>query len=175
MNFNSVSSVAYHLHIQTLFMMLGETMCFGGYYFLKYVINRKNPDAVDGNAKPINPLMLYPVSLFSSLKWYLGHSRLPWWILLELLLDILVWDSWRMLGSSRCWECLQSSSVLFSPFQSWRKDWDGSNGPESWLSALDLSLKVFQQSWISLILQMTWLVLKLNEKVFSSSTCYFRA
>ena len=44
-------------------MMLGETMCFGGYYFLKYVINRKNPDAVDGDAKPINPLMLYPVSV----------------------------------------------------------------------------------------------------------------
>ena len=42
-------------------MMLGETLCFGGYFIMKYIINRKDPEAFDGNAKPVNPLLMLPV------------------------------------------------------------------------------------------------------------------
>ena len=47
--------------LQTLFMMLGETLCFGGYFIMKYIIHRKDPEAFDGNAKPVNPLLMLPV------------------------------------------------------------------------------------------------------------------
>ena len=42
-------------------MMLGETLCFGGYFIMKYIIHRKDPEAFDGNAKPVNPLLMLPV------------------------------------------------------------------------------------------------------------------
>ena len=28
---------------------------------MKYIINRKDPEAFDGNAKPVNPLLMLPV------------------------------------------------------------------------------------------------------------------
>jgi len=65
-----------HYYVQTLFMMLGETMCFGAYYFMKYVVNKKNPDALDGNAKPMNPLLLFPASLLDIVGTSLGYVGL---------------------------------------------------------------------------------------------------
>ena len=44
-------------------MMLGETMCFGAYFILKYGVNRSNPEAFDGYAKPCNPLIMLSVSI----------------------------------------------------------------------------------------------------------------
>ena len=44
-------------------MMLGETMCFGAYFILKYGVNRADPDAFDGYAKPCNPMIMLPVSI----------------------------------------------------------------------------------------------------------------
>ena len=43
-------------------MMLGETLCFGAYFVLKYGVNKNDPDAFDGYAKPCNPLIMFPVS-----------------------------------------------------------------------------------------------------------------
>ena len=36
-------------------------MCMAAYIFLKYVIYRKDPKKVDGDALPMNPLVLWPV------------------------------------------------------------------------------------------------------------------
>ena len=56
--------------------MLGETMCFGAYFFMKYVINRENPAAIDGNAKPMNPLILLPAALMDITATSLGYIGL---------------------------------------------------------------------------------------------------
>lgn len=65
-----------HYYVQTLFMMLGETMCFGAYYFLKYVVNRKDPGAFDGGAKPMDSLLLFPASLLDIAGTSLGYVGL---------------------------------------------------------------------------------------------------
>ena len=44
-------------------MMLGETLCFAAYFILKYGVNKNDPDAFDGYAKPCNPLIMFPVSI----------------------------------------------------------------------------------------------------------------
>ena len=41
-------------------MMLGETMCMVAYLLLKYY-HRDHPEIVDGAAKPMNPLVMWPV------------------------------------------------------------------------------------------------------------------
>ena len=57
-------------------MMLGETMCFGAYFFMKYVINKKNPSAIDGDAKDMNPLILFPAALMDIVATSLGYIGL---------------------------------------------------------------------------------------------------
>ena len=42
--------------------MLGETLCFAAYFILKYGVNKNDPEAFDGYAKPCNPLIMFPVS-----------------------------------------------------------------------------------------------------------------
>ena len=48
---------------QTLFMMLGECMCMGVYLILKFIY-RDDPSKIDGDALPMNPMILWGVSLF---------------------------------------------------------------------------------------------------------------
>lgn len=47
---------------QTLFMMLGESACMVAYLVLKW-IHREHPEKVDGEARPMNPLIMWPVGL----------------------------------------------------------------------------------------------------------------
>ena len=49
-------------YLQTLFMMLGESMCMVVYVINKYIVHRADPAAVDGDALDMNPLVLWPVS-----------------------------------------------------------------------------------------------------------------
>ena len=51
-------------------------MCFGAYFFMKYVINRKNPSAIDGDAKDMNPLILLPAALMDIVATSLGYIGL---------------------------------------------------------------------------------------------------
>ena len=49
---------------QTLFMMFGECLCMGAYLILKYVVYKDTPEVIDGpDAKPMNPLVLWPVAV----------------------------------------------------------------------------------------------------------------
>jgi len=75
---NSINVDAYfeHYYVQTLFMMLGETMCFGAYFILKYGVNRSNPEAFDGYAKPCNPLIMLPAALLDIVGTSLGYIGL---------------------------------------------------------------------------------------------------
>ena len=51
-------------------------MCFGAYFFMKYVINKKNPSAIDGDAKDMNPLILFPAALMDIVATSLGYIGL---------------------------------------------------------------------------------------------------
>ena len=42
-------------------MAFGNLFNLGGYFFLKYVIHRRNPDALDGQAPQVTPLIMLPV------------------------------------------------------------------------------------------------------------------
>jgi len=65
-----------HYYVQTLFMMLGECMCMAAYIFLKYVIYRKDPKKVDGDALPMNPLVLWPAAFLDIVATSLGYMGL---------------------------------------------------------------------------------------------------
>jgi len=75
---NSVGEEAYfeHYYVQTLFMMLGETLCFAAYFILKYGVNKNDPDAFDGYAKPCNPLIMFPAALLDIVGTSLGYIGL---------------------------------------------------------------------------------------------------
>ena len=47
--------------IQTMFMMLGESLCMVAYLVLKYIVYKDDPKKVDGDALEMNPLVLWPV------------------------------------------------------------------------------------------------------------------
>ena len=42
-------------------MAFGNMLNFGAYFFLKYVIHRSDPGALDGQASPVSPLIMLPV------------------------------------------------------------------------------------------------------------------
>ena len=42
-------------------MAFGNMLNFGAYFFLKYVIHRNDPDALDGQTSPVAPLIMLPV------------------------------------------------------------------------------------------------------------------
>ena len=45
-------------------MMFGECLCMGAYLILKYVVYKDTPEVIDGpDAKPMNPLVLWPVAV----------------------------------------------------------------------------------------------------------------
>ena len=49
-------------------MMLGECLCMVAYLILKYVVYKDNPEKIDGDALPMNPLVLWPVSSSNALS-----------------------------------------------------------------------------------------------------------
>jgi len=74
---NKDGKLAYfeHYYVQTLFMMLGETMCMVAYYCLKYY-HRDHPEIVDGAAKPMNPLVMWPAAFMDILATSLDYMGL---------------------------------------------------------------------------------------------------
>jgi len=66
-----------HPFVQTLFMMFGECMCMGAYLILKYVVYKDNPEVIDGpDAKPMNPLVLWPAAFLDIFATGLGYLGL---------------------------------------------------------------------------------------------------
>jgi len=66
-----------HPFVQTLFMMFGECMCMGAYLILKYVVYKDTPEVIDGpDAKPMNPLVLWPAAFLDIFATGLGYLGL---------------------------------------------------------------------------------------------------
>jgi len=75
---NSERDLVYfeHYYVQTLFMMLGESMCMVVYVVNKYIVHRKDPAAVDGDALDMNPLVLWPAAFLDLFATSLGYMGL---------------------------------------------------------------------------------------------------
>jgi len=75
---NSERDLVYfeHYYVQTLFMMLGESMCMVVYVVNKYIVHRKDPAAVDGDALEMNPLVLWPAAFLDLFATSLGYMGL---------------------------------------------------------------------------------------------------
>ena len=43
-------------------MMIGEVLCLGVYFFMKYVVHREDPEAYDNTSKSVSPLIMLPVT-----------------------------------------------------------------------------------------------------------------
>jgi len=65
-----------HYYVQTMFMMLGECMCMVAYLILKYIVYKDDPKKVDGDAKPMNPLVLWPAAGLDIVATSLGYMGL---------------------------------------------------------------------------------------------------
>jgi len=65
-----------HYYVQTLFMMLGESMCMLVYVINKYIIHRADPAAVDGDSLEMNPLVLWPAAFMDVVATSLGYMGL---------------------------------------------------------------------------------------------------
>jgi len=65
-----------HYYVQTLFMMLGESMCMLVYVINKYVRHRADPSAADGDALEMNSLILWPAAALDLLATSLGYMGL---------------------------------------------------------------------------------------------------
>jgi len=64
-----------HYYVQTLFMMLGESACMVAYLVLKW-IHREHPEKVDGEARPMNPLIMWPAAFMDIVATSLGYMGL---------------------------------------------------------------------------------------------------
>jgi len=75
---NSVGEYAYfeHYYVQTLFMMLGESMCMVVYWIFRYGVYRNEPKKIDGDMIPMNPLVLWPASFLDITATSLGYMGL---------------------------------------------------------------------------------------------------
>jgi len=74
---NGESEYFEHPFVQTLFMMLGECLCMGVYLILKYVVYKDTPEVIDGpDAKPMNPLVLWPAAFLDIIATGLGYLGL---------------------------------------------------------------------------------------------------
>ena len=69
-------------------MLLGESLCLPAYLVLKWVV-REHPERLEGEAKPVNPLVLWPVGLLVSTPSLTDLSRQPSWTSWEL-----PWTTW---------------------------------------------------------------------------------
>jgi len=65
-----------HYYVQTMFMMLGECLCMVAYLVLKYIVYRGDPKKVDGDALPMNPLVLWPAAALDIVGTSLGYMGL---------------------------------------------------------------------------------------------------
>jgi len=65
-----------HYYVQTLFMMLGESMCMLVYVINKYVRHRADPSVADGDALEMNALILWPAAFLDLLATSLGYMGL---------------------------------------------------------------------------------------------------
>jgi len=65
-----------HYFIQTLFMMLGESMCMIVYGILRYVVYKEDPKKIDGDMLPMSPLVLWPAAALDILATTLGYMGL---------------------------------------------------------------------------------------------------
>jgi len=65
-----------HYIVQTLFMMLGECLCMVAYLILKYVVHKNDHKKVDGDALPMNPLVLWPAAFLDIVATSLGYMGL---------------------------------------------------------------------------------------------------
>merc|ERR1711970_309720 len=66
-----------HPFVQTLFMMLGECLCMVAYLIVKYVVYKDTPEVIDGpDAKPMNPLVLWPAAFLDIFATGLGYLGL---------------------------------------------------------------------------------------------------
>ena len=43
-------------------MMIGELLCLGAYFFMKYVVHREDPGGYDNSSKAVSPLIMLPVT-----------------------------------------------------------------------------------------------------------------
>ena len=43
-------------------MMLGELLCLGAYFFMKYIVHRQDPEGYDIASTPVSPLIMLPVT-----------------------------------------------------------------------------------------------------------------
>ena len=43
-------------------MMIGEMLCLGAYFFMKYVVHREDPGGYDSTSKLVSPLIMLPVT-----------------------------------------------------------------------------------------------------------------
>merc|ERR1719264_834376 len=43
--------------------MIGEMLCLGAYFFMKYVVHREDPGGYDSTSKLVSPLIMLPASL----------------------------------------------------------------------------------------------------------------
>ena len=60
--------------MQAMFMMAGETFCMAAYLIHKCITSRKSKgEAGDGGELPMNPLILFPVSIW--MGWILGKIK----------------------------------------------------------------------------------------------------
>jgi len=76
---NKIGELKYfeHYYVQTLFMMLGETMCMLAYMLLKWY-HKDHPEKVDGEAKSMNPLVMWPAACMDLVATSLGYMGLAW-------------------------------------------------------------------------------------------------
>lgn len=65
-----------HYYVQTLFMMLGESMCMLVYVINKYIVHRADPASVDGDSLDMNPLVLWPAAFLDIVATSLGYMGL---------------------------------------------------------------------------------------------------
>merc|ERR1719454_356270 len=57
--------------------MLGECLCMGAYLILRYVVYKDTPEVIDGpDAKPMNPLVLWPAAFLDIIATGLGYLGL---------------------------------------------------------------------------------------------------
>jgi len=65
-----------HYFVQTLFMMLGESMCMIVYGILRYGVFKNDPKKIDGDKLPMSPLVLWPAALLDIVATTMGYMGL---------------------------------------------------------------------------------------------------
>ena len=43
-------------------MMIGEMLCLGAYFFMKYVVHKEDPGGYDSTSKLVSPMIMLPVT-----------------------------------------------------------------------------------------------------------------